>query len=220
MLAQNSDCVISVQQKEGRFFKRSSLDYHYMWVRVLLVQREFNGYRWIEGRYSSAKSITLSASLAQGNYYLIIMPEWKQAQNFELTLLVWGNHHVGIEKEKGGCEEMVEQACMDLAQRKGRINQLSPTLCSYNYVCARTGLLVENINNEKLKEEVRVHRSIAGIPSTVQLLPINKAFWPEKGEMLTEIEAVIPKLSSYTIVLKMRGGMDLKLVQFFQKEAK
>lgn len=42
---------------------------------------------------------------------------------------------------------MVEQACMDLAQRKGRINQLTPTLCAYNYICPRTGLIIENINN-------------------------------------------------------------------------
>lgn len=116
---------------------------------------------------------------------------------------------------------MVEQACMDLAQRKGKINQLAPTLCSYNYVCPRTGLIIENINNEKLKEDIQVHRNISGIPCAVRLLPINKDFWPEKGKMLTEINVTIPKLSSYTIVLKMRGGMDHKLIQMFgEKEPK
>jgi hypothetical protein len=118
-----------------------------MWVRVLLIQREFNGYRWIEGKYSNSKSISLHSSLSQGEYYLLIMPEWKETQNFELTLLVWGNHHIAIEREKGSCEEMIEQACMDLAQRKGKINQLSSTLCSYNYVCPKTGMIIENINN-------------------------------------------------------------------------
>lgn len=39
VLTQNSDCIISLQQKESRFFVKSSLDYHYMWVRVLLIQR-------------------------------------------------------------------------------------------------------------------------------------------------------------------------------------
>ena len=42
---------------------------------------------------------------------------------------------------------MIEQASMDLAQRKGKINQLSTTLCSYNYVCGKTGMIIENINN-------------------------------------------------------------------------
>jgi hypothetical protein len=52
----------------------------------------------------------------------------------------------------------------------------------------------------------------------VRLLPINKDFWPEKGKMLSEIDIIIPKLSHYTIVLKMRGGMDLKLIQLFASE--
>ena len=39
--------------------------------------------------------------------------------------------------------------------------------------------------------------------------------------MLTEINVAIPKLSSYTIVLKMRGGIDHKLIQMFgEKEPK
>lgn len=111
---------------------------------------------------------------------------------------------------------------MDLAQRKGKINQLTPTLCSYNYLCPRTGLIIENINNQKLKEDVKVHRDISGIPCQVKLLPINKEFWPEKGKMISEIDILIPKLSSFTIVLKMRGGMDNKLIQMFStdKESK
>ena len=62
---------------------------------------------------------------------------------------------------------------MDLAQRKGKINQISATLCSYNYVCSETGLIIENINNEKLKEEVKITRNIAGIPSSVEIVPVN-----------------------------------------------
>lgn len=75
---------------------------------------------------------------------------------------------------------MVELACMDLAQRKGSISQLKTTLCSYNYICGKTGLIIENINNEKLKEDVKVKRRISGIPCSVELLPINKHFWTNK----------------------------------------
>lgn len=53
-----------------------------MWIRMMLVQREFDGYRWIEGGYCNAKSVTLASSLSPGEYYLLIMPEWKQTQNF------------------------------------------------------------------------------------------------------------------------------------------
>ena len=66
---------------------------------------------------------------------------------------------------------------MDLAQRKGTISQLKPNLCSYNYICPQTGLIIENVNNEKLKEEVTIHRNVAGIPCSVDLVPVNKEFW-------------------------------------------
>jgi hypothetical protein len=59
---------------------------------------------------------------------------------------------ISVEREKANsCEEMIEAACMDLAQRKGTMSQLKTSLCSYNYICPRTGLIIENINNEKLK---------------------------------------------------------------------
>lgn len=73
---------------------------------------------------------------------------------------------------------------MDLAQRKGKINQLSPTLCSYNYICPRTALVIENINNEKLKESAIIKRNISGLPCSVPLLPLNKIFLDEGGKIL------------------------------------
>lgn len=63
-----------------------------------------------------------------------------------------------------------------------------------------------------------MHRDISGIPCSVKLLPINKDFWPEKGKMVTEINVTIPKLSSYTVVIRMRGGIDHKLLQLFATE--
>jgi hypothetical protein len=37
---------------------------------------------------------------------------------------------------------MIEEACMDLAQRKGTMKQLNASLCSYNYICQETGLVI------------------------------------------------------------------------------
>ncbi len=65
---------------------------------------------------------------------------------------MWGENSLVIERQNAAhCDQMIELACMDLAQRKGKINQITSTLCSYNYVCPRTALIIENINNEKLK---------------------------------------------------------------------
>ena len=69
-----------------------------MWVRVLLVQREFNGYHWVDGVYSKGKSAVLEASVTAGEYYLLIMPEWNPEINYELSLLLWGSHIVRIER--------------------------------------------------------------------------------------------------------------------------
>ena len=44
---ENSPCTIAIQQKEGRFFCKAALKYSYIWVRAILVQREYNGYHWI-----------------------------------------------------------------------------------------------------------------------------------------------------------------------------
>jgi hypothetical protein len=53
----------------------------------------------------------------------------------------------------------------------------------------------------------------------VQLIPVNRLFWQDRGVFATEIEVDIPKLSNYTIVLKMRGGVDRKLLKFFSNES-
>jgi hypothetical protein len=120
---------------------------------------------------------------------------------------------------------MVELACMDLAQRKGNINQLKQNLCAYNYLCEQTGFIIENVNNEKLKESITIHRKISGIPCCVELVPVNKEFWEnrgggkeEKDKYREEIDLVIPKLSAKTVVLKMKGGIDHRLIKLFSKE--
>jgi len=65
---------------------------------------------------------------------------------------------------------------------------------------------------------VKVHRNIAGIPCSVALLPVNRIFWETKTVFNHEVDIVIPKLSNFTIVIKMRGGMDEKLIKLFANE--
>lgn len=104
VVRQSTDALIAVQQKDARFFSKASLKYDYMWMRVLLVQREFGGYRWIEGSYSGGKTVVLATNLSPGEYYLLLMPEWKKTQNFELSLMAWSGagSEVGIERVAQG----------------------------------------------------------------------------------------------------------------------
>jgi hypothetical protein len=58
---------ISIRQKEKRFYQKSNLNYNYIWVRVLVFEKEFNGdCRWIDGKYSNSKSINIIKNLDVG----------------------------------------------------------------------------------------------------------------------------------------------------------
>jgi len=79
--------MLTIRQKERRIYENSSFAYEYMWVRVILVQREFDGgCRWIMGKYSNHKSINLETVLTPGDYFLVVMPEWKDTHCHELHL--------------------------------------------------------------------------------------------------------------------------------------
>jgi hypothetical protein len=52
---------------------------------------------------------------------------------------------------------------MDLAQSKGRLKQLNPSICTYSYIEHNVGFIIENINNERPNGFVRILRSIEGL---------------------------------------------------------
>ena len=67
---------LTLNQKDERHFQEN-IKYHYSWVRLILLQKEFNGgYRWIDGRYDNQKSMTIETEFEIGEYYIVIMPEW------------------------------------------------------------------------------------------------------------------------------------------------
>ena len=86
-----------VKQKEQRFF-RALLSYEYSWMRLILVQVERNGYRWISCAYGDKKSVKIGCFLEAGNYALIILPEWK-TKPYDLTLTYKGTAQTVIEKK-------------------------------------------------------------------------------------------------------------------------
>jgi hypothetical protein len=69
---------------------------------------------------------------------------------------------------------MIEEACADLAQRYGKLNQLNPYICSYNCIHEEMGLIIENINNERVKGQIKIVRSIQGLKSKVLIEAVNK----------------------------------------------
>lgn len=156
---------------------------------------------------------------------MIIMPEWRQTHCHELTMFLWSNHHkIIVEKQKYDPDErMIEKACMDLAQRKGKLSQVNAFICSYNYLNENVGMIIENINNERTIGTVKVMRSINGLKANVEIVPVNKEFYQlseeelKKGkkEFKNNITISIPQEQSYTVVLKMKGGIDHKFFQVF-----
>jgi hypothetical protein len=87
-------------------------------------------------------------------------------------------------------ERIIELSCMDLAQRHGKLNQINKSICSYTYLCEDTGLVIENIVNERNKGEVTIMRSINGLKSKVEILPINKEFEVDAPQDYGAIERV------------------------------
>lgn len=67
-------------------------------------------------------------------------------------------------------------SCMDLAQRFGKLSQINKSICAYTYLCEETALIIENIINERTKGDVTIMRSINGLKSRVEILPINSEF--------------------------------------------
>ena len=71
-------------------------------------------------------------------------------------------------------------------------------------------MIIENINNEKVRGEVKVIRSIDGLSGSLPIEPINKEFENKKL-----IEVMIKGNSYFTVVLMMKGGIDKKFFKNF-----
>ena len=114
---------------------------------------------------------------------------------------------------------MIEKGCADLAQRFGVIRQINKFICSYNYVDKEIGLIVENIHNQREKGMVTIVRSLNGLKSSNQLVPLNQQFYQHSTseyqinnndiKMNKTIEVDIPSQQSYTVVIKTIGVIDI-----------
>ena len=56
--------------------------------------------------------------------------------------------------------KIIELSCMDSAQRFGKLIQIHRNICTYNFIDYKVGFIIENINNEKTTDEIKVMRAI------------------------------------------------------------
>jgi hypothetical protein len=116
-------------------------------MRLVLVQQESSGYRWITSTYSNHKTIKLAANLIPGSYILIIIPEWLQ-KKYDFQLMYFGTSAASFERRSyDQHKNIIQECCMDLAQRYGKITQINKNLCSYHFIERNIGFIIENINN-------------------------------------------------------------------------
>lgn len=60
-VSEASQVSISVRQKEKRFYQNSSLNYNYIWNRIIILQKEFEGdFRWHSARYVCNKTVNFT----------------------------------------------------------------------------------------------------------------------------------------------------------------
>lgn len=143
----------------------------------------------------------MEAFLEAGEYYILIMPEWENKIH-DLNLIMRTKVPIRMQRRTYSIG-MIEEGCADLAQRFGILNQHHKYICSYNCIHESLGLIIENINNQRTKGEIRIVRSIRDLKSTKEIWGINREF--NKGKML---EVKIKGGQHYTIVLLMQKGVD------------
>ena len=82
------------------------------------------------------------------------------------------------------------------------MNQLNPNICSYNCIHEDLGLIIENINNEKVQGDIKINRSIEGLESELPIVPFNREFNKQN------LSIIIKNNCQFTVILMMKGGID------------
>lgn len=65
---------------------------------------------------------------------MIIMPEWHEKPN-NFNLIFKGSSETHFERKPYELyPNILEEACMDIAQRDGKMMQVNRNICSYHYI--------------------------------------------------------------------------------------
>lgn len=57
----------------------------------MIAMKESDGYRWIAGRYSRGKLISMQCLLDPGKYYVVVMVDWVGSRTYDMRLNYSGN---------------------------------------------------------------------------------------------------------------------------------
>lgn len=88
-------CSISVTQKDHKHYRNNG--YEYAWMRLMVVMKDIDGYRWISGAYEKKKVLNCNCVLNGGEYYLVVMGDWKK-KVYDVTLNYQGNADIQLER--------------------------------------------------------------------------------------------------------------------------
>ena len=85
---EGGEFAVCLKQRDRRFYHFREGQGDYIWVRLLLLQKEYEGagYRWIKGEYARRKAIDLVEWLDPGQYVILIEPEWGLKSRGEVRL--------------------------------------------------------------------------------------------------------------------------------------
>ena len=61
------------------------------------MMKDIDGYRWIDGCYGKGKLVSLNCTLSEGEYYVIVMGDWKK-KVYDLSLNYQGNCEIEFER--------------------------------------------------------------------------------------------------------------------------
>lgn len=87
--------MLSVIQKDKKYFRNNGYDY--TWIRLLLVQKDLDGYRYVGGVYGKDKIVYLDANLNPGEYFVLVYGDWNK-KVYDITLNYQGNVETVIKR--------------------------------------------------------------------------------------------------------------------------
>lgn len=85
-------CTLNLIQKDRKYYRNNGYDY--VWGRLMIVTSQGeNGFRWIAGKYSKEKIVTVSTLLQPGQYYALISGDWDK-RVYEMVLNYQGSEQI------------------------------------------------------------------------------------------------------------------------------
>lgn len=111
-------------------------------MRLLVVCKDLEGYRYINGVYGREKVVHVSCHLSPGEYFILVCGDWSK-KVYDVTLNYQGSLETEIKREPiTKYPNIIDETCRDIAQRFGTFLQINKNVCSYQYCDKLNGLFI------------------------------------------------------------------------------